>query len=56
MNISIPHRLVCFTLLVLAAPFPAAAQKGFTDAYARPIQALLRDNFADSLLDWLRSS
>ncbi len=45
MNISTTIRFVCFTILLLATQFLAAAQNGFTDAEAEAIQAFLRENF-----------
>ncbi len=48
MNISTTIRFVCFTILLLATQFPAAAQTGFTDAEADAIQAFLRENFGNT--------
>jgi len=45
LNISTTIRFVCFTILLLATQFLAAAQNGFTDAEAEAIQAFLRENF-----------
>src|SRR5437667_2900301 len=48
MNISTTIRFVCFTILLLATQFLAAAQNGFTDAEAEAIQAFLRENFGNT--------
>ncbi len=48
MNIATTHHVVCYTLLVLATPLPAAAQERFIDTYADPIDVLLNDNFVGS--------
>ena len=48
MSISTTIRFVCFTILLLATQFPAAAQNGFTDAEADAIQAFLRENFGNT--------
>ncbi|MCI0541435.1 MAG: serine hydrolase [Verrucomicrobiales bacterium] len=40
-------RSVCLTLLVLAAPLPAAAQSGFSGADADAVQAFLRKTFTN---------
>src|SRR6266516_348573 len=45
MNISTTIRFVCFTILLLATQFRAAAQNSFTDAEADGIKAFLLDNF-----------
>ena len=45
MTISTTIRFVCFTILVLATQFLAAAQTGFTGADADAIKAFLRANF-----------
>src|SRR6266567_1243318 len=48
MNTSTTIRFVCFTILLLATQFLAAAQSGFTDAEADAIQAFLRANFGNT--------
>src|SRR6266567_1100420 len=48
MKISMTIRFVCFTILLLATQFLAAAQNGFTDAEADAIQAFLRENITDA--------
>ena len=48
MNISTTIRFVCFTILLLATQFLAAAHNGFTDAEAEAIQAFLRENFGNT--------
>src|SRR2546429_7643665 len=48
MNISTTIRFVCFTILLLAIQFLAAAHNGFTDAEAKAIQAFLRENFGNT--------
>ena len=48
MNISTTIRFGCFTILLLATQFLAAAQNGFTDAEAEAIQAFLRENFGNT--------
>jgi len=48
MSISTTIRFVCFTILLLATQFLAAAQNGFTDAEADAIRAFLRENFSNT--------
>src|SRR5436309_2970370 len=48
MSIGTTIRFVCFTILLLATQFLAAAQNGFTDAEAEAIQAFLRENLTDA--------
>src|SRR6266480_864137 len=48
MNISTTIRFVCFTILLLAIQFLAAAHNGFTEAEAEAIQAFLRENFGNT--------
>src|SRR6266550_4093495 len=48
MSISTTIRFVCFTILLLATQFPAAAQTGFTDAETDAIHAFLRENFGNT--------
>src|SRR6266699_5964219 len=50
MNISTTTtiRFVCFTILLLATQFLAAAHNGFTEAEAEAIQAFLRENFGNT--------
>jgi D-alanyl-D-alanine-carboxypeptidase/D-alanyl-D-alanine-endopeptidase len=48
MNISTTIRFDCFTILLLATQFLAAAQNGFTDADVDAIQAFLRANLGNT--------
>src|SRR6266496_2364953 len=48
MSIGTTVRFVCFTILLLATQFPAAAQNGFSDAEADAIQAFLRENLTNA--------
>src|SRR6266571_1210805 len=48
MNISTTIRFGCFTILLLATQFLAAAQNGLADAEAEAIQAFLRENFGNT--------
>src|SRR6266566_9509983 len=50
MNISTTTtiRFVCFTILLLATQFLAAAHNGFSEAEAEAIQAFLRENFGNT--------
>jgi serine-type D-Ala-D-Ala carboxypeptidase/endopeptidase len=48
MDVSTTIRFVCFTILLLATQFLAAAQNGFTDAEADAIQAFLRENLTNA--------
>src|SRR5438874_12581385 len=48
MSISTTIRFACFTILLLATEFLAAAQNGFTDAEADAIQAFLRENLTNA--------
>src|SRR5438034_2208871 len=48
MSISTTIRFACFTILLLATQFLAAAQNGFTDAEADAIQAFLRENLTNA--------
>src|SRR5438093_6809964 len=47
MSISTTIRFACFTILLFATEFLAAAQNGFTDAEAEAIQAFLRENLTN---------
>jgi CubicO group peptidase (beta-lactamase class C family) len=48
MNIGTTIPSACFAFLLLATPFLAAAQSGFTDAEADAIQAFLRENLTNA--------
>ena len=48
MSISTTIRFVCFTILLLATQFLAAAPNAFTDAEADAIQAFLRVNLTNA--------
>src|SRR6266478_5006656 len=48
MSIGTTIRFVCFTILLLATQFLAAAHNGFTEAEAEAIQAFLRENFGNT--------
>src|SRR6266581_2476009 len=48
MSIRKTVRFVCFTILLLATQFLAAAPNGFTDAEADAIQAFLRENLTNA--------
>lgn len=48
MNTATIRRFVCFTVLALVAPLPAAAQARFADANADSVQAFLRKNFGET--------
>jgi serine-type D-Ala-D-Ala carboxypeptidase/endopeptidase len=48
MSIGTTIRFVCFTILLLATQFLAAAQNGLADAEADAIQAFLRENLTNA--------